>query len=567
VRVETLCRTLAQPDHYIRGLQAEVRPEVSRLPDRTAQPLHFLVVACLFFLASACGENGQEPDAAGPLAGYDQAGHRAAGAPVPKRLPNLVIVLVDTLRRDAVAYPGESGGYAPYLSKLSKECVAFRNAASPSSWTVPSVASLLTGLHPHEHGCVTSGAVPRLPPAITTYAEALRNGYGYETRVHSGAQWFRENDHSLLQGFEGGSVGQGFGLRGTRAELADWARERDKRRPFLLVLHTFEAHDPYGPENHIYPDTPAAWRERGGTEKVDAFDVGSVREPHEMARTFLTDRHGREALSRAGGREFSLAVTNYTYEGYASDPRPELAAELRSAYQGGVRWVDGLIEDSVAALGEFGLLEDALLVVTSDHGEAFGEHGMLGHGRQLHDELIRVPLLMKGPGPFAKPMVVEGSASLLDVMPTFFDWAGLARIPGTHGASLLPVMRGDTEGHPVLSQEQLSHRNTAEDHRALLYGVRDHRWKLLLEYDIAQGAVRESLFDLRADPGALRDLVALGLSEEAIWDEVFCKAVETARGWAWGEVEDRRALDGTIYGSGDPLPSGVRPESCDHGDR
>ncbi len=488
-------------------------------------------VACCMFLGASCGGDGaavQPPPGNPPL--YDADGNMASPSTAnSSERPNLVVILLDTLRRDAVSYPGETGGVMPHLASMAKSGVAFSNAVSPSSWTVPAVTSMLTGLQPHEHMCTAPSAAPQLSPSITTYTEALHAGHGYETAVFTGAAWFRESPYSILQGFQRGSVGFGFGLQGTEPQLGQWVKSRDPNRPFFLLLHTFEAHDPYGRENHPYPDTVRSWRRRGLDAAVAAFPVGEVREPWEMTRVFFLDRVGRAALERRHGRRLIQAVTEYTWQGLENEVRPELTDALREAYYEGATWVDSLVKESMETLADLGLLENTLVVVTSDHGESFGEHGMIGHGRQLYDELVHIPMIMTGPAPFDTPALVEESVGLMDVMPTFFDWAGLPDLPGTQGHSVLPLMASKQPGRPVISEERLTPRNTVAGVERMLSSVRDRRWKFLIEYDIASGAITESVFDLALDPDEQQNLLRGDLEEPPPWSDAFCKAVDGVR--------------------------------------
>ncbi len=521
------------------------------------------VLACLAFLAGSCGDG--KPSANAPVlpASYTSDGRIDATKRAPGPFPNLVVVLVDTLRRDAVAYPGEAGGVMPKLAARAAKSVAFSHAASVSPWTVPSVATLLTGLYPHEHGCDDPDTAPRLLPSVTTYAEALQNGYGYETAVFTSVPWFRQSDHSMLQGFGDGSVGQGFGLQGTKPMLERWLKRRDAKKPFFLLLHTFEAHDPYGEKNHPFPDSMAGWRKAGIDKASRAFDVSSAKSPAEMTRLFFLDRVGRGALSKALGSGFRNPVVEFTWKGLRENPHTELLDDLRTGYLDGVRWVDGVMDKAIGALHDFGLMDNTLLVITSDHGEQFGEHGIIGHGRQVFDELIRIPLLMQGPAPFDEPRVVEESVGLIDVMPTFFDWARLEQLPGSHGRSLLPLLTGDrTKGHPVISEERVVPHNTEPGTKRLLASVRDSEWKYIVEYDAKEGTVSELVFDLEGDPGETQDLVKADPDGTVPWSDEFCAAVEQVRDTLWDQIEDRRALKGSLYGGGDRVPPYSQPEGC-----
>ena len=517
------------------------------------------LLATLLWLPLILGSCDDKPPPAPPTeegTKYGPDGHRPETVSVPGALPNLVIVLVDTLRRDAVALEADDTGVMPHLADLAATGVAFSQAAAPASWTVPSIVSMLTGMLPHEHGCSSLHEAPRLSPTVTTYAEILRNGYGYETAVFTGAGWFRTDRSSILQGFERGDVGRGFGLQGTRPVLEAWAKQRAQSRPFCLVLHTIEAHDPYGQHNHPYPDIASQG------PLVDSYDISAVVEPWQMTRLYMLDGVGREAMRNAFGNTYIDSVVDYSFDGYGREPRPELASELRNAYLDGATWVDGLLDQSMHAMSELGLLKNTLVVVTSDHGEAFGEDGLLGHGRSLHDAVIRVPLVMSGPGPFARPQVVTSSVGLIDVFPTFFDWAGIAQPAGQHGASLLPLLAGATEGRPVVSEEVLTPENTRPGMDRLRASVRDGHWKYVVEHDRTSGTIRESVFDLRADPEEKIDLFLRWPQGVFPWGDAFCEAVAGVRERMWNGIDACNALEASASTRAGGRVKAPRPKSC-----
>jgi arylsulfatase A-like enzyme len=513
--------------------------------------------------ASGCG-HGRGPDAPkAPVVSYDADGRPNGPArAVPAKLPNLIVVVIDTLRRDAVSLRDGETGVMPHLAALARHGVACTQATSAAPWTVPSLVSLFTGLLPHEHGCTASTDVPHLPPSITTYPEILRNAYGYETAIFTGAPWFRQERDSILQGFARGDVGHGFGLQGTRPVLERWLKQRDPKRPYFLTLHTFEAHDPYGKRNHPYPDAGDGWNVSAMQAAIGAYSVDRVTEPWQMTQVYMTDRVGRGALRSAYGPEYMDIVIEYSFDGYARHPRPEMAAQVKHAYLDGLTWVDGLLEQTIHTLSSLGLLENTLLVVTGDHGEAFGEDGIMGHGRSLTEALVRVPLVLSGPGPFSHPKVVDTCTGLVDVFPTFLDWAGLPAPDGRAGHSILPALRGPVPNRPVISEEVLTPRNTRPGTHRLRAGVRDGRWKFLIEYDITAGRVKESVFDLHADPEARDDLRARWPDATFPWGDAFCEAVGQVRQRIWDEVESRHALAGTVYGGDAATVRQRRPEGC-----
>jgi len=490
---------------------------------------------------------------------YDADGRWIGATPPTKRArPNLIVLVVDTLRHDAVGLPGGPPGLMPYLTSVAKDGVSFRVATAPAPWTVPSMASLLTGLLPSGHGCSAPLQPPRLVDAITTQAEALRATYGYRTAAYTSGPWLGDQTH-ILQGFTSGM--HKFVLQGTTKILADFARGRRAKQPFFLLLHTTEAHDPYGADSHPWPMPP---RLPGPLSKLD---VTSVTEPWQFTRHFLRDGRERIDLLKTYGSAVTKTVVRYVHSGYRDAPRPALAAELREDYEGGVRWVDGLLRSTVAQLKAWGLLENTILVITADHGEAFGEHGILAHGRQLHDELVSVPLVIRGPGPFRGGRVVGGSVGLIDILPTFFDFAGCAQVQGIHGRSFLPLLTTASPkaaaGRPVFSEEILNRDNTGEDVSTRIISVRTGHWKYIITFDELGGTVMEEAYDLRRDPGERADLCrASGRIDGLTFDPAFCRAVEMARDSIWGAAAGSNRLVRSPYAGGRAKVTSKRPRAC-----
>lgn len=427
-------------------------------------------------LCAGCGDPPAAP--APPAVAYDGAGRWLGAQPPapPRHGRSLVLVVIDTLRADALER-------MPFLRGLAARGVRFDQACAPAPWTPPSLASLLTGLLPYEHGCDELDR-PLLADALPTYAEALSASHGYQCTAFVDGPWFGESA-SLLQGFEVG--GMNLGLTQIQRGLARWLNRRDPDRPFFLLIHTFDAHDPYGP----LPQRPP----EGLPPLPEALDDAQV------TRWFMTDALRREQLLGRLGPDLARTVLRYTWEGYRRAPDPALAAALREAYYAGVEWVDGLLRETVAWLEGQGLLRDAWLVVTSDHGEAFGEHGLLGHGRDLHDEMLRIPLVVVGPEPFGGGRVAGGSVGLVDVLPTFFASEGLADLPGAHGRSLAGALApAGATGWPVIAQERVDGRTAPVEHPILLSAVRTATRKWMVRHGPAEPGGLEQVYDLAADP-------------------------------------------------------------------
>ena len=188
-----------------------------------------LLAVCLVVLCG-CGRS-DPPDA--PFAGYGTDGLALDSVVVPAQLPNLVVIVVDSLRHDAPM---------PFLDRLASEGVAFENAVSAAPWTLPSLTTMLTGLLPSHHGLTEMETRTRLPHSVTTFAEILSATYGYETAAFHHGPWFCRHAMSVLQAFQD-AQGE-FSMHAMRREVLHWANRRNPLRPFFLLLHTYDAHVP-----------------------------------------------------------------------------------------------------------------------------------------------------------------------------------------------------------------------------------------------------------------------------------------------------------------------------------
>lgn len=491
---------------------------------RTAAALLGLVAAL-----AGCGPDPTPPAPPGPR--YESDGSLRVAFDRPRRLPNLIVIVVDTLRADALEGPGGSPGRMPFLAGLGRKGTVLTQVSSSAPWTIPSLASLLTGDSPSRHGCRGEEGVPALPAGRTTFAEALARGHGYETAVAAGvAVPGGGGGSSLFAGF--GTVIPGFVLQGTEPLLARWVEGRDRSRPFFLLLHTYEAHHPYGAANHPFPPLRLGTDGRGD-DPIAA--LGSHPAAKDVAELVLTSQRAGMWVRTRHPELMASAVTGYFWDGFRDAPDPDLARRLKAAYDAGTTWVDGLLERTVERLRSWGLLEDTVLAVTADHGEAFGEHGTLEHGRVCYDEVVRVPLLLVGPGalgpgPDGRGRVVTANVSLMDLMPTLLEAAGQPLPTGVVGTSLVPVIEGREPGRIAEVQERLNHDVTREDLDWALRALRSDAWKAVFTWDRRAGTVKEEAYDLRTDPGERDDLAkGSGRLEGLALDPAFCREVERVR--------------------------------------
>jgi arylsulfatase A-like enzyme len=320
--------------------------------------------------------------------------------------PNILLIVIDTLRADRLGAYGNERGLTPFLDELARRGTVFLNAYAPSSWTCPSVASLFTSRYASQHRVVNFAA--KLSDGEVTLAEQL-SAAGY---VGGG---FTANIRLLHeQGYD-----QGFGYwrvflppsgqkeRGDRVrrEVSVWVDNSMKvawQRPLLAYIQFMEPHAPYQPP-----------------------------EPH------------RTKFQRHDDPGVDLAVAEQKLLRVGQGVRGLSAAELElleSLYDGEVAAIDEQIRFLFADLETRGFLDNAIVVITADHGEEFGEHGQLQHGITLYNAAVKVPLIIAAPG-VARGRVVSDNVSLVDVAPTIMELANLPPVPTFEGRSLVPLMQ------------------------------------------------------------------------------------------------------------------------------
>ena len=374
---------------------------------------------------------------------------------------NVLLVSIDSLRADRLGSYGHVRDTTPHLDRLAREGVRFANALSPTSWTLPAHATLLTGRDQEGHGVIT--VKDRLRDTIATLPKTFRDS-GYETvGFYSGP--FLHPVFGFDQGFEryescmtevDAEPLSVETLRGSHADVTNAAVERAFRkwlgaktaRPFFAFVHLWDVHYDYRPPEPYASMFTAPY---GGT--LDGRDIVG--------------------------------------DGFPLDASPADVAYLLSLYDGEVRATDQAVGHLLEALEDRGLLKDTLVVVTADHGEEFKDHGAKGHQHSLYDELIRVPLILWSPG-LLSPAVVETPVGLRDVAPTIAALTGTEVPDGSDGTSLLGLLRsGDARRDPVVS---VLYRQTEPS--VLAGAIRDGDRKVI--FDARTGEWTQ--FDLAVDP-------------------------------------------------------------------
>jgi arylsulfatase A-like enzyme len=365
---------------------------------------------------------------------------------------NVVVVVIDTLRRDHLATYGYSRDTAPFLGEMARQGAAF-DGLTPAPWTKPATASLLTGLHPVHHQAIDR--LDRLPDAAVTLAQRLR-GEGYQTFGASANGWV-----SPAFGFD-----RGFDTFLYRDGRKSAALNRDLlpslgrlKPPFFLYVHYIDPHAPYTPDRG-WDGKPLPGPLRSHPVTIKELDA-----PHFIRRS------------------------------------PELMARARDLYDGEIRQADEGLRALVSTLARRGLMKNTVLVVTADHGEELGDHGRMSHGQTVYQEVLRIPLVIRAPGRIAAGQRL-GRASLLDVVPTLLELLGVRRPESEKsldGVSLAGRLAGDaapaTDDRPFLAHLDFVDGTGL----ALIQG----RWKVAL----GENPYRKELFDLQTDPAETHNLL------------------------------------------------------------
>jgi arylsulfatase A-like enzyme len=385
--------------------------------------------------------------------------------------PNVVLIVIDTLRPDHLNHYGYSRPTAAAFDSFAADATRFEEAFSPSSWTAPSAASLHTGLLPTRHRLAAYGS--GLNAEVVTLAEILRAA-GWHTVGHS-FNHHVSHKTGFAQGFEefddflGGS--QAYPDVSVMADrVATWL-DPGPEKPFFLYLQPMNTHGPY---------------------RVPSADRAALlgRAPSETFRYYgplMTD------IVKGGRLARRAEVT------------PGYLESLREQYDTAIRYTTDQLGRVFGMLREAGLYDQSLIIVTADHGEELFDHGGFSHGYSLHRELLRVPLYVKLPGQ-RQGSSVRARTSLVDIVPTVLEVLGLPRPEPTDGMSLRALLPGAPPAATPWPDRVLVHEVDWTDRcvaRAIVSGP--HK---LVEVDRNYEGRRNEilLFDVEHDPGESTNL-------------------------------------------------------------
>lgn len=422
---------------------------------------------------------------------------RAVPASAPQRrrdVPNVVLLVMDTTRADALSCYGSPRKTSPHIDQIAAEGTLYERAYANAPWTLPSHATMFTGLLPSQHGA--TGENMHLDDRFVTLAEVLSK-HGYRTFGWS-ANANISRRANTAQGFERfvlhpfGKYPQRFllanlakdwlhltdyGARHANALAKQWIRQcQEAGDPFFIFINYMEMHSFYG-------STP------------------------NLRRWFASGRALRKALS----------ITQYVghYGNGTASTAPENFRLLRTLYDGDMTYLDRCIGELADYLRSLGILDNTLLIITSDHGEEFGEHRLVGHSFGIYNSLLHVPLIIRYPKRFAPGRRHRQLAQLSDLFPTILDALDIP-CTGTHpldGRSLLAPLKQGTRPYAVAEKHYhadwigeflgpLGKWNGIPLQRRLRC-IQDDRFKY-----IWSSLGHDELYDLREDPQEQKNLIA-----------------------------------------------------------
>jgi arylsulfatase A-like enzyme len=439
----------------------------------------------------------------------------SSGGTRRREAPNLVLISLDTLRADHLGAYGYERPTSPNLDRFMEEGILFERAFAPSSWTTPSHASVFTGHHPLVHGAGGPRGF-RLEGRFSTLAELARR-QGYQTAAFTEGAAVA-GQLGFYQGFEAYANGTMQSPRPMATAEKTFSRamawlERHGALPFLLFVHTYEIHWPYR--------APAPYAQMFTGEGMAVLTPGQVSDAF-FIRSKLDESQ---------------------------------KASMEAAYDEGIAYTDAVVGSFLDGLRREGLLANTIVVIFSDHGEAFWEHGDTLHGLTLYDEQLHVPLFIRLPGEHPPQARIERQVALVDVFPTLAELLGFEHEAPAYSQSLRPLWNPDdaagTYDRALITGELVQQQAGAKwvmlsarnddfkyiattrygheesplfPHRDALGDPETKAEQILMEHLLSGGrdvrkakdeaerrrmflSAREQLFELRSDPGESRDLV------------------------------------------------------------
>lgn len=418
---------------------------------------------------------------------YVAANGKGSSQGAPQRIPgndaaqnvNVLLISLDTTRKDHLSCYGYPRKTSPQIDALASESLVFERCVAASNWTLPSHASMLSGLYPTSHGAHWATVemreadpgrrTGRMATSCQTLAEVLLHA-GYQTGAVVANPWYLQKVFRFDQGFQhyddrGGKPPAAYRRAEEIADLAIAWLDQIADRPFFLFLNFVDPHAPYNPP----PPYDTRFREtQPGNNERPSWDMQPWLDAHDRVLT----------------RDIPLS--------------PAEAALFRDRYDGEIAYMDAQLGRVLSWLRERGLYDRTLVVATADHGEAFGEHEVIGHGLTLYEPEVAMPMIVKLP--FGKRTgVVEHAVHHVDVMPTVLEVLGLDVPDQVQGTSML-----EPSTRALVVEEYANQEKGPRWPR--YYRTQRAVYRGSLKYIEYSDGARE-LYDLERDPLERDDLV------------------------------------------------------------
>lgn len=397
--------------------------------------------------------------------------------------PNVILITLDTTRKDHLSLYGYGRKTTPNLDKFAAEGAVFDAVFSSSSWTVPSHASIMTGLYSKSHGAEFE--YQHLDPGYPTLAGIL-SGNGYDTAgfVVSPAlnEWygigrgFKKYEQSFIKD----DPDEKNELE-MNAAIFKWLKQDRGEKPFFLFVNYFDPHNPYRHHEKPVSFVDSAYNGDLNRERV------AIGENPERG----DDRHINERVIR-----------------YRQPLKPEDLHQLVALYDEEIAYMDYCLGQLLGKLKDDGLLDNSIVIIVADHGESLTEHFLMSHGRALYKQLIDVPLVIYYPPQISAGTRVKSPAQNVDILPTVLDYAGISKIQNVSGVSLRDVIKnGKVDENRVIFAESYPDPSWTKwfsprfNRKARV--IISRHWKYFLYSD-----GEEELYNLEKDPEETKNLAA-----------------------------------------------------------
>lgn len=434
------------------------------------------------------------------------------GSPFGQGPPNIILISIDTLRHENLGYAGHTPGGqspSPFMDGLAREGAYFSHSVSTTTWTLPGHYSLLTGL-PNELHEVVDDRTP-CSPAIETMSQFLKSK-GYATGGFFSGPYL----HSFFGFHRGFDMYESCMNEDTLYDRPPEERDRLTKDQLIKQTIIMEQKSHANVTSRTVTDKALFFARTHIDEPMflflHYFDVHNDYIPPPLYKGKFTDPGYGGFVNGVG------VVRDYRIN---EDMAEEDLNQLKGLYDGEIAWVDSQIQRFFDELEEIDrkILDRTIVVITSDHGEEFFEHGNIGHRQNLYGESLRIPLLIRAPGGTLQGRRIDDPVRIYDIYPTMVDLAGFAMPEGIYGRSLVPLLYGETmEPEPMVSELTFTPQGQKNEyHKYFSYqfknfkyiGFQKRVWSSENPIDFTGNLLEEAyeLYDLDQDPEEQNNLI------------------------------------------------------------